>query len=135
MSFIAQHPRSRILYAALIVLVIATGLASRKYPDLLPAELGKYPGDGLWALGIDGFLITGLLQAHVVYRYSGNHCAGRLLYGGVQPDVPSTVDRRHSPNDVGASGVGVHLSCTRLDRLRCGHSIRGGLRMVLVASI
>ncbi len=29
---------------------IAAGLASRKFPGLLPAFLGKYPGDALWSL-------------------------------------------------------------------------------------
>lgn len=33
-----------------IVAVIALGLASRKFPSLFPALLGKYPGDSLWAL-------------------------------------------------------------------------------------
>lgn len=42
--------RSRPLYAALVLAVIAAGLASRRFPDLLPAQLGKYPGDALWAL-------------------------------------------------------------------------------------
>src|SRR5256885_12955253 len=28
---------------------VAVGLASRKWPWLLPAALGKYPGDALWA--------------------------------------------------------------------------------------
>ena len=42
--------RSRTAYAFLIALVIALGLASREYPDALPTVLGKYPGDGLWAL-------------------------------------------------------------------------------------
>ena len=32
------------------LLVIALGLASRRYPGLFPAFLGKYPGDVLWAL-------------------------------------------------------------------------------------
>jgi len=32
------------------VTVIALGLASRGYPALFPAALGKYPGDALWAL-------------------------------------------------------------------------------------
>lgn len=30
--------------------VIAIGLASRQWPGLFPAALGKYPGDALWAL-------------------------------------------------------------------------------------
>jgi len=32
--------------------VIGLGLASRKYPFLFPAILGKYPGDVLWSLMI-----------------------------------------------------------------------------------
>lgn len=42
--------RNRLLYAALVLAVIATGLASRRHPGLLPTQLGKYPGDALWAL-------------------------------------------------------------------------------------
>ncbi len=42
--------RNRLTYAALVLVVIAAGLASRRYPGLLPAALGKYPGDALWAL-------------------------------------------------------------------------------------
>jgi hypothetical protein len=45
-----MHSRSRPLYAFLVLAVIAAGLASRRYPFLLPAQLGKYPGDALWAL-------------------------------------------------------------------------------------
>lgn len=51
--------RNRITYALFIILVILMGLASRKINFLLPAWLGKYPGDVLWALMI--FLIFGLL--------------------------------------------------------------------------
>ena len=29
---------------------MAVGLASRRFPQVLPAALGKYPGDVLWAL-------------------------------------------------------------------------------------
>jgi hypothetical protein len=43
-------PRSRLWLAAGFMAVIALGLASRKYPFLFPAILGKYPGDALWAL-------------------------------------------------------------------------------------
>lgn len=42
--------RKRIWYAAALLLVVLAGLASRRYPALLPATLGKYPGDALWAL-------------------------------------------------------------------------------------
>jgi hypothetical protein len=33
-----------------LVAVIVCGLLSRTYPYLLPACLGKYPGDALWAV-------------------------------------------------------------------------------------
>lgn len=46
----SQITRSRVWLAFSIVAVIALGLASRKYPTLFPALLGKYPGDALWAL-------------------------------------------------------------------------------------
>lgn len=42
--------RSRILLALMIIVVIAAGLASRKYPWLFPTVLDKYPGDSLWAI-------------------------------------------------------------------------------------
>ena len=37
-------------YAAAFIGVVALDLASRRYPGLVPAFLGKYPGDTLWAL-------------------------------------------------------------------------------------
>lgn len=43
-------PRSRLWLLAGFIAVIALGLASRRYPFLFPALLGKYPGDALWAL-------------------------------------------------------------------------------------
>ena len=45
----APH-RNRLVYAGAVIAVIAAGLASRKYPHVLSASLGKYPGDALWAL-------------------------------------------------------------------------------------
>lgn len=42
--------RNRALYIVLMLAVIAAGLASRRFPWLLPEQLGKYPGDALWAL-------------------------------------------------------------------------------------
>lgn len=46
---LATTPRSRLLTTLGIAAVIALGLASRRWPWLLPAWLGKYPGDALWA--------------------------------------------------------------------------------------
>lgn len=42
--------RSRLWLLVCVVAVIALGLASRKFPSLFPAILGKYPGDALWAM-------------------------------------------------------------------------------------
>ena len=49
---IAADDKSRRRLAALAAMLatIALGLASRRWPDALPAALGKYPGDALWAL-------------------------------------------------------------------------------------
>ena len=49
---IAVNDKSRRRLAALAAMLatIALGLASRRWPDALPAALGKYPGDALWAL-------------------------------------------------------------------------------------
>jgi len=44
--------RDRIKIAVVLVLVIALGLASRKFPGLFPEVLGKYPGDALWSVAV-----------------------------------------------------------------------------------
>jgi hypothetical protein len=44
---------------AALVFVMLLGLASRRYPVLFPAALGKYPGDALWALMV--FVAWGLV--------------------------------------------------------------------------
>ena len=41
--------RNRLIYLLATGAVIALGLLSRRNPSLLPAALGKYPGDALWA--------------------------------------------------------------------------------------
>lgn len=45
-----MRPRSRLWLACGMVLAVGAGLASRRYPWLLPAGLGSYPGDALWAV-------------------------------------------------------------------------------------
>jgi hypothetical protein len=42
--------RRRLVALAATLAAIALGLASRRWPDTLPAAFGKYPGDALWAL-------------------------------------------------------------------------------------
>ena len=53
--------RDRRVYAAGVVLVVASGLASRRFAPVLPAALRKSPGDALWALMV--FVGCGLLFA------------------------------------------------------------------------
>ena len=47
------------MYLAAVVTVVALGLASRRFRSSLPAFLGDYAGDTLWALMV--FLGLGLL--------------------------------------------------------------------------
>jgi hypothetical protein len=49
MNLSLPSPRSRWLSGLLVLVTIALGLASRRWPGLFPAVLGKYPGDALWA--------------------------------------------------------------------------------------
>ncbi|HEY4417288.1 MAG TPA: DUF2809 domain-containing protein [Verrucomicrobiae bacterium] len=41
--------RRRPYLVGAVIITVAAGLASRKWPWLLPAALGKFPGDVLWA--------------------------------------------------------------------------------------
>ena len=50
--FLVKPERRRLLQVGATVAVIALGLASRAFPQLVPAALGKYPGDALWAMMI-----------------------------------------------------------------------------------
>lgn len=52
--------RNRIVYALLVAIVIAAGLASRKFSGLLPSAVSQYPGDALWALML--FLLIGIAK-------------------------------------------------------------------------
>jgi hypothetical protein len=65
--------RDRRWYAIGIALVIILGLASRRYPQILPASLDKYPGDVLWTIVV--FLIAGI----VFPRASTRKIAGLAL--------------------------------------------------------
>ncbi|MYN39762.1 DUF2809 domain-containing protein [Duganella sp. FT109W] len=42
--------RNRLWYCGITLAVIAVGLASRRFPAMLPAAAGKYPGDVLWTM-------------------------------------------------------------------------------------
>ena len=53
--------RSRFWYFAGICLIVALGLASRRYASSLPVFLARYAGDTLWAMVMFG--VVGLLAA------------------------------------------------------------------------
>lgn len=48
-SDLSRPPRSRAPYVALLVLTIAAGSASRRFPEWQPLFLALYAGDTLWA--------------------------------------------------------------------------------------
>jgi Protein of unknown function (DUF2809) len=49
-GLVRLRTQRRNVYALAILLTIAAGLASRRWPWLLPEALGKYPGDALYAV-------------------------------------------------------------------------------------
>jgi Protein of unknown function (DUF2809) len=62
--------RRRSYLVVAIVVTIAVGLASRKWPWLLPASLGKYPGDALWG-AVVYWLVAFLAPSAPVGRVAG----------------------------------------------------------------
>ncbi|MGZ4963392.1 MAG: ribosomal maturation YjgA family protein [Limisphaerales bacterium] len=51
MAMLAEtRSRKRAWYLIAFVVTIVAGLASRRFSQVLPALLGKYPGDALWSL-------------------------------------------------------------------------------------
>jgi hypothetical protein len=53
------YKRNRLLYGAMIIIVIIIGLYSRKMTAIIPNFLNAYLGDALWALMI--FMIFGFI--------------------------------------------------------------------------
>src|SRR5262252_4402082 len=49
-TLLKARSRRRTGYLLAFVLTIFAGLASRHFPQIFPAFVGKYPGDALWAL-------------------------------------------------------------------------------------
>ena len=56
-----RRPRSRAAYLALALAAVALGLASRRFRAALPAFLGAYAGDALWAAMV--FLLGAVLRS------------------------------------------------------------------------
>lgn len=59
--FVRAKLGRRLLYLALALIVVALGLASRKYREALPVFVGEYAGDTLWALMV--YLLISTLAA------------------------------------------------------------------------
>ncbi len=58
--------------------MLALGLWSRRFPNILPAALGKYPGDALWAMMIFfgiGFIFPRLTSVVTALSALGFSCA------------------------------------------------------------
>lgn len=70
----ATKTRKRRWYLLALMVVIAAGLASRRYAWLFPACLGKYPGDALWALMV--FLLWGLALPRTAALWIGLYALG-----------------------------------------------------------
>jgi hypothetical protein len=51
--------RNFVTYVLVLIGVIILGLLSRKYGEIFPLGIQKYPGSGLWALAV--FIAVGLL--------------------------------------------------------------------------
>lgn len=51
--------RNRVFYASVIIIVMISGLLSRKFAAYLPRWVGSYAGDVLWALMV--YLIIGFI--------------------------------------------------------------------------
>ncbi|MBX3409652.1 MAG: DUF2809 domain-containing protein [Phycisphaeraceae bacterium] len=63
-----SHTQPRLIYLACTLVVIALGLASRRYAAALPAWVGAYVGDGLWAMMV--YFGTGVMvpRARLAWR-------------------------------------------------------------------
>lgn len=48
--FLQPRHRTRSHYLLAVFVTIMVGLLSRRFPEILPSLLGKYPGDVLWSL-------------------------------------------------------------------------------------
>jgi hypothetical protein len=78
----APPARSRLGYAAALLVVIGAGLASRRFPSLLPSFLGKYPGDFLWAVVVFlgwGIVLPKTAGIRIAALAMGSACAVEFL--------------------------------------------------------
>ena len=102
--------RSRLAYALLIALTIVLGLASRKFPTLLPPWLAKNAGDVLYATM--AFWLVGFLFPRLSTRYAA--LAATLFCFGIEAlkfsQAPWLVAARHSRAGALVFGVGFNAS-------------------------
>ncbi len=92
------------------------------FPFLLPAFLGKYPGDALWAL----MVFCGLAVLFPAAR-GRRLAAGALaicLCGRAEPALPRALARRHPRHYPRPPGAGLGVCLARPGRLRRGRGAR-----------
>ncbi len=129
--FNETSPRSSTRVA--ILLVIASGLLSRRNPGLFPLSLGKYPGDALWAvmiflglgfvframqtvrIGLAALTFSYAIEFSQIYRAPWIDSIRATTLGHL------VLGRGFSWMDIAAYSVGILLAClveTGLFRLR-----------------
>lgn len=88
--------RKRTWYLLAFGVTLALGLASRRFPHLLPVVLGKYPGDVLWALMV--FFGMGVIFIKVTTLQLG--CRALAFSFGIEAlklcKLPWLVSLRHT---------------------------------------
>ncbi len=122
-------PRSRARLGLWLVATVLAGLASRRFPGLLPPQLSQYPGDALWALAV--FWVCAFARpAQSTLRLAGIALAAAWAVEFLQLYHPAWLDGLratlpgrlvlgstfHFP-DLAAHAVGIGLGCL-LDRAR-----------------
>jgi hypothetical protein len=115
--------RHRGLYAIAILLVVVSGLLSRRHPGLFPLSLGKYPGDALWAVMIFlgfGFLFPAMPTVRIGLAAVAFSCAIEFaqIYRAPWIDSIRATTLGHlilgsgfSWMDIAAYSVGILLAC------------------------
>ena len=124
---VAAQPRSRLLYAFLVVLTIALGLASRKFSFLLPPLLAKNAGDVLYATM--AFWLVGFLLPHLSTVRTALAAMGFCVGIEFLKFAPWLAAVRHSRAGALVLGSGFHVS--NMVCYAVGVALAASLEMVL----
>ncbi len=105
-----MNGRNRLVYAFLVAVTVCLGLASRRFPSLLPPWLAKNAGDILYATM--AFWLVGLFCPRLPARRAA--AAAALFCFGIEflklSPVPWLAAARHSRAGALVLGVGFHVS-------------------------